>query len=177
MYCKRKRKSLFTDAPNTERNAFQLILEALNVWCSIYEKCNEWEICSAGESHENISLNNEQTLVSLGKLTLDDYARAMMESYVGISLMVSPHPSYPPLEMSTFGIKTITNCYENKDLSQFNDNIISLHSCSADNIANVLKEICSNYSGYGKIIKDSEYVIKSKEFDDIPKSLIELLGV
>lgn len=41
----------------------------------------------------------------------------MLDTYAGISLMSSPHPSYPPLEMSVFGIKVITNNYSNKDLS------------------------------------------------------------
>ena len=30
--------------------------------------------------------------------------------------MLSPHPSYPPLEMAEAGVTTITNCYGGKDL-------------------------------------------------------------
>lgn len=72
---------------------------------------------------------------SIGKVSLQEYARVMLESKIGISLMVSPHPSYPPLEMSSFGMKVITNKYDNKDLSGFNDNMISLDNCSAATVA------------------------------------------
>lgn len=59
--------------------------------------------------------------------------------------MSSPHPSYPPLEMSVFGVKVITNTYANKDLASFNDNMVSLSNISPNNIAVTLKNICDNY--------------------------------
>jgi hypothetical protein len=64
---------------------------------------------------------------------------------MGISLMVSPHPSYPPLEMSRFGVKTITNTYANKDLSSFNENIVSLDVCNGETIAAKLFELAASY--------------------------------
>ena len=64
----------------------------------------------------------------VGKLTLQEYAKTLEESYAGISLMASPHPSYPPLEMSVFGVKVITNTFANKDLKDFNSNIVSLNN-------------------------------------------------
>ena len=59
--------------------------------------------------------------------------------------MCSPHPSYPPLEMSVFDVKTITNTYANKDLKDFNDNMVSLDNISPNNIATHLTEICKAY--------------------------------
>lgn len=83
----------------------------------------------------------------------------MLTSYAGISLMISPHPSYPPLEMSTFGVRTITNCYENKDLSGFNNNIISLRACNPELIMDTLCTLCDNYDNYtSKIDVNEEYI-------------------
>jgi hypothetical protein len=45
---------------------------------------------------------------------------------MGISLMLSPHPSYPPLEMAEAGLITLTNSYDGKDLSLRSDNIVSI---------------------------------------------------
>ena len=38
----------------------------------------------------------------------------MKRASIGISLMESPHPSYPPIEMALFGVNVITNIYESK---------------------------------------------------------------
>ena len=59
--------------------------------------------------------------------------------------MVSPHPSYPPLEMSVFDVKVITNNYGNKNISGFSENIISVDNASPVQIAHELKKICEQY--------------------------------
>jgi hypothetical protein len=52
--------------------------------------------------------------------------------------MVSPHPSYPPLDMATAGCVTITNNYEAKDMTRRADNIISLCVVTPDRLADAL---------------------------------------
>ena len=103
----------------------------------------------------------------------------MFTSYAGISLMVSPHPSYPPLEMSTFGVRTITNQYENKDLSYFNENIISLRACSPDNIVKALSDICGEYeTAEPRIVMDRAYIAGdsfSQTAEEIRTYLSEML--
>ena len=99
----------------------------------------------------------------------------MMETYAGISLMSSPHPSYPPLEMSEFGVKVITNNYANKDLSDFNANIISVDNVSPVNIAAKLAELCKGYNKEFVLeVKNKDYVENDKVFsfiDDIVQNL------
>jgi hypothetical protein len=74
-----------------------------------------------------------------------DYANLLLESAVGVSFMVSPHPSYPPLEMSHFGLYTITNSYANKDLSQYHENIVSLKQLTPLSIAEAIVEATGSY--------------------------------
>ena len=86
-------------------------------------------------------------LTSVGKLTLDEYARVLSESAIGISLMVSPHPSYPPLEMAAFGAIVITNGYQNKNLSiSFSDNIYSLDPFTIREASKLLSKLSAEYS-------------------------------
>ena len=145
----KKKQIIIYGRPNTPRNAIELIIESLRLWAARMPDSSNWIVLSVGEKHQDVQFSNACTLHSLGKLPLEEYAKLMMESYAGISLMVSPHPSYPPLEMSTFGVKTITNHFANKDLSSFNDNIISLQHCTPQSIASELLQLCERYDGTG----------------------------
>lgn len=167
----KKRKIVIYARPNTERNAFALIVMALRKWTELYADAMKWEIIAAGETFEPVAISKDITLKSVGKLTLEAYAKVMLEAYAGISLMVSPHPSYPPLEMATFGAKTITNCYANKDLKCFNENIVSLKSCSPLQIAQKLAEICSNYTGVGHPSIDTSYARGNDEFSTVAQEV------
>lgn len=103
--------------PGTERNAFSLILAALRLWVRQYPPASQWRILSAGEDFAPLDLGGGCQLQSLGKLSMDAYADLLCRTAVGFSLMVSPHPSYPPLEMAAFGVRVVTNRFANKDLS------------------------------------------------------------
>lgn len=177
----KKRQLLIYARPNTDRNAFSLIVMALRKWAEIYSEADQWKIVAAGEEFESVAISNTIRLESVGKLTLDAYANVLLDSYVGISLMVSPHPSYPPLEMSTFGIKTITNCYGNKNLESFNPNIISLDSCSPLVVANKLLEICESYTGEGQLANSTDYAFGNNNFTftahEVMKSIEETVDV
>lgn len=52
--------------------------------------------------------------------------------------MLSPHPSYPPLDMATAGCVTITNNYADKDLTRRADNIISFDPVTPERLADAL---------------------------------------
>lgn len=149
----KKKQILVYGRPSVERNAFELIIETLKIWVWQQPDIREWTIYSIGEKHANVDLGNNVTLKSLGKLTLQGYAELMIESYLGISLMISPHPSYPPLEMSTFGMKVITNTYGNKDIATFNDNIISLDNLSPQKMAHKILVECN---GYKQIVENKD---------------------
>lgn len=142
----KKKKILIYGRPSVARNAFTLILEALRIWVWMYPDSRDWEVLSIGEAHPDIDIGNGVTVRSTGKMSLDEYANILIESAVGVSLMISPHPSYPPLEMAHFGMLTLTNMYDNKNLSSWHDNINSIGNCNPESIAAELKVSCALFS-------------------------------
>ena len=93
-----------------------------------------------------------------GKLTLEKYAEILAESSVGVSLMCSPHPSYPPLEMAAFGVQTVTNSFLCKDLSSFSENIHSLDIVNFDTVADAIYAAMQQYVERKPVNKESEYL-------------------
>jgi len=134
----KKRQILVYGRPSTPRNAFSLILESLKRWAERQPDARQWKIISVGEKHRDMDLGHGAAVISKGKVSLAEYARLLAESSVGVSLMVSPHPSYPPLEMAEYGLHVITNNFQSKDLSHRYGNIISLERCMPEDIAGAL---------------------------------------
>lgn len=171
----KKKQILVYGRPSVDRNAFSIVVSSLKKWVENQKDIEDWEILSAGEYHLPVDLGRGKELVSVGKLTIEQYAQTMLDTYAGISLMSSPHPSYPPLEMSVFGIKVITNNYSNKDLSSFNSNITSVASASPSVIATKLNEICDGYSKEVKIKNENpDYIENTHVFDFISDIIKEL---
>lgn len=171
---KRKKQILIYGRPSVPRNGFTLIRDGLTLWSEKYKDAERWSIISLGEKFDDIRLKNN-VITSFGKVSLDEYSRIMSESYAGISLMISPHPSYPPLEMSTFGVRTITNSFANKDLSDFNDNIISMNDIVPERICDKLIGICDEYSTYNSHISKNEDYVNGLDFDRAINEIIELV--
>ena len=86
--------------------------------------------------------------------------------------MISPHPSYQPLEMSTFGIKTITNTFDCKDLKEFNSNIISLDRYSAEDIAEALLQLVTENRN-NHLVLNSDYVRTEDNFTEIIENILD----
>lgn len=171
----KKKQILVYGRPSVDRNAFSIVVSSLKKWVENQKDIADWEILSAGEYHLPVDLGRGKELVSVGKLTIEQYAQTMLDTYAGISLMSSPHPSYPPLEMSVFGIKVITNNYSNKDLSSFNSNITSVASASPSVIAAKLNEICDGYSKEVEIKNENpDYIENTHVFDFISDIIKEL---
>ncbi|MBH3345531.1 hypothetical protein I5O09_17460 [Pseudomonas parafulva] len=100
--------------PFAERNCNEILLEAISIWKSRDKSSADWKIISLGQEYEHV-LIDELGIQVLGKVSLEAYAELLAKAKIGISLMVSPHPSYPPYEMLASGLKTYTNTYDNKN--------------------------------------------------------------
>jgi hypothetical protein len=135
----RKKRLFFYGRPSVARNLFAtgVIALARSIQEGIFDP-NEWEFISAGEPHDPIKLQKGVYLTSIGKIPFEEYAELLKTIDVGLSLMLSPHPSYPPLEIASVGSLCVTNSYENKDLSSWHPNIISCQP-SADGVVSGLQ--------------------------------------
>ena len=122
----KERVLLVYGRPGTERNAFIILIAALRTWAQTYGQAAQWQVVSAGESFPNIDLGAGCQLQSLGKMPIAQYAELLSRTAVGMSLMISPHPSYPPLEMAAFGVRTITNRFANKNLADYSSYVTSV---------------------------------------------------
>jgi hypothetical protein len=141
----KRKRILVYGRPTIPRNCFTALRRGLESWAQRYPQYRDWEVVSAGLAHKPVPISEGRAITSLGKLSLDAYAEMLRSSAVGVSLMSSPHPSYPPLEMAHFGLLTITNSYANKDLSAFHDNIISVPDIDAATIGDALAAACARF--------------------------------
>jgi len=157
---KRKKQILIYGRPSRARNAFELIVMALDEWYRNNADAKEWTILSAGQNMSDVICPSGAVIHNVGKMSIEQYAKAMMETSIGISLMVSPHPSYPPLEMAAFGVHVITNQFANKDLSSFNQNICSLERCTVFDLVRALEKLTSETTNHlillNSYLEDSE---------------------
>ncbi len=131
--------------PGIPRNAFPAIVDGLRAWRASDPNAAEWTVISVGEAHPEIDLGGEVVLQSIGKLDLDPYAALLRGSAIGVSLMVSPHPSYPPLEMAHLGMLVLTNGFGAKDLSTWHTNIRSVADVSAETLSGELSALCRRF--------------------------------
>lgn len=123
----RERTILVYGRPVVARNCFELICDALKRWQQRDPiRASRWRIVFLGEAFEEPLAYPIQNVSVEGKVGLEAYADHLNRAAVGVSLMVSPHPSYPPLEMAEAGVMTITNSYPGKDLRERFPDIVSI---------------------------------------------------
>lgn len=121
-----KYKLMFYARPNHPRNLFYFGLSILNqaVIQGVIDPAH-WEIHFIGS-------NIPRNMVVAGivphvheQLSWADYSALISSIDLGLSLMYTPHPSYPPLDLAAAGAVAVTNRYANKtDLTRYSNNII-----------------------------------------------------
>jgi O-antigen biosynthesis protein len=131
----KKQRILVYGRPSIKRNCFSILMRGLENWARNSHHAQSWEVVSAGTKHKDIALADTVMLGSVGKLSYEQYGKLLSETALGISLMASPHPSYPPLEMAHFGVLTLANKYLTKDLSLVHQNITSLPDVRPETMA------------------------------------------
>lgn len=124
----RKRRLLFYARPNAPRNMYELGLAALHaaVERGLFNP-REWELLFMGEDLPPVDLGRGVTIQSNPWLDYDNYAATLRQSDVGLSLMLSPHTSYPPLELAACGATVVTNTFgvkSAKRLREISGNIV-----------------------------------------------------
>jgi len=166
----RQRRMVVYARPSTPRNAFELLCEALREWGWSDPASARWEVVAAGELTADLDLG-PFTLRALGKLDLPAYAQLLATSAIGVSLMISPHPSYPPLEMAAFGMGVVTNRFANKDLAEFSPNIHSADQFSPEVIAAAIAREVAAWEGrqmqHTSLMATDHAFLAERSFDEI----------
>ncbi|WP_084799752.1 glycosyltransferase [Bradyrhizobium sp. Ai1a-2] len=138
----KKKVLLFYARPSVaRRNLFELGVVALQrAVAAGHINANNWELWAMGEKLPPVNLGNGVVLNPLPWMSFSDYARQMRTADLLLSLMLSPHPSYPPLEMAAAGKLVVTNSFSVKSperMRSLSRNILVAEP-NVDSIASVL---------------------------------------
>lgn len=133
----------YTRPKNGLRNLFELGVAALQhaVHSGVFNAA-DWEFVGMGESFSPVSLGNGAILRPASWKDFDGYAEQMRESDLLLSLMLSPHPSYPPLEMAACGgvvVTTAFSCKTKDKMSAISENIFACKP-TIEEISGALRE-------------------------------------
>jgi len=110
-----KKKFIFYARPQTSRNCFELAMYIINMATQKGLFSSEWELYGMGfPSKEDITLSNGFLLHMLPNMPLDEYKKLLSTFDVGLSLMATPHPSMPPLDLAMSGCVVVTNSCKTK---------------------------------------------------------------
>lgn len=86
---------------------------------------DRWDIYFAGaESSRMVELSDGTRPRYLGQLGWEEYAEFMSTVDLALSLMYTPHPSYPPLDTIASGGVCVTNAFANKSSCEWSKNLI-----------------------------------------------------
>ena len=122
----RRRKLLFYARPNHARNLFLFGLEVLDqaVARGVID-LQRWDIVLVGAHVPPLSLAGGCVPERRENLSWQDYAALVRQADLGFSLMYTPHPSYPPLDLAASGAVVVTNRFGAKtSLARYSENIL-----------------------------------------------------
>jgi len=113
------------------RNLFELALMAIaKLVKDPRADLTGWSFHGIGSLGGNVlDLAEGLPLELVPKTTLDGYIKMMPSFDVGLSLMMTPHPSLVPIEMASAGMWTVTNTFANKtaeELRAISTNLIGV---------------------------------------------------
>ena len=112
------RRLAFYARPAHARNLFELGLRALRVAAAdgLFDG-EPWDMRAIGHAVPELPLAPDLVLRPVPWMAYAEYAAFLRETDVLLSLMLSPHTSYPPLEMAATGGRTVTNTFGTKTAS------------------------------------------------------------
>lgn len=137
------RQFFFYARPNNTRNLYWRGLEAV---CAAIEQDvldpAEWEFHFAGHGAGPLTLPRGVKPHFPGPMAWSDYAAFVRRMDVGLSLMYTPHPSYPPLDLAASGAVVVTNRFPGKpDLAEYSPNILCVEPEIASLVAGIRQAV------------------------------------
>lgn len=121
-----KHKFFFYARPNNPRNLFYLGIEVIEqaVLQQVLD-LEHWDIFLVGKDIPAVTFNGGYAPIKCENFSWSEYAELVGTIDLGLSLMYTPHPSYPPLDLVASGAVVVTNRFANKcDLSSYSSNLI-----------------------------------------------------
>jgi hypothetical protein len=121
--------------PSVGRNLFHTALRGVAMWDAARRTQGDLrplEVISVGEPEQFRYRIGEQLVRTPGVLGWDAYLELLATAHLGVSLMASPHPSYPPLEMAASGLVVVTNRWGPKDLGTLSERLVSCDPAATD---------------------------------------------
>jgi len=174
-----KKTLLFYARPSVaRRNLFEIGVVALRqaVASGVIDKDN-WEVWAMGEKLAPVALGNGVFLNPLPWLSFDAYAERVRTADLLLSLMLSPHPSYPPLEMAASGKLAVTNSFSVKTAKRmraFSPNIIVAEP-TAESVAAALENAAGRINAGLPSYDPSGAVALSSNWDDSLGEIVPVL--
>jgi hypothetical protein len=122
-----KRTLMFYARPHNQRNLFLFGLDVIEAAISrgILDLA-AWDILLIGKDIPRLRFDDGRyTPKRLENLSWTEYAETIGRVDLGLSLMYTPHPSYPPFDLAASGAVVLTNCYGGKQrLDHYCANIV-----------------------------------------------------
>lgn len=173
----------FRPESHAERNCPEIIIESLRQWSKKFRESHSQKFKFIGlgafDAH-SIYIDDENHLNVIPKLDLKEYTNIMKDSAAGISLMNAPHPGVVPFEMAEFGVRCVTNTFQNRskeDLLNSSD-LIYPSSFDPEEIANQLNQALSDFKkdfDHNKILNKTEELGISQRWSKEMDKLIRYL--
>lgn len=126
------RDFFFYARPQNPRNLFDIGLAAID---SAIEEgtLDGWRIHLAGRMLPSMTFCDGSRPFLHQTLDWKEYRELIGDMDVGLSLMASPHPSYPPLDLAAGGSVVVTNSWPGKvDLAAISNRIIQVEPTAVD---------------------------------------------
>jgi hypothetical protein len=155
----RKKRLVFYARPNLAlRNLFEIGLKALDQASAKGAFEGDWELLFIGDKVAPRQLISGQVISNAPWLDFDNYAEMIRNTDISLSLMLSPHPSYLPIESAACGALTVTNTYNVKSaeaLQKISQNILAYEP--------TVEKIVDGLLRASRLVSDTEYRRKGSE--------------
>ena len=175
----------FRPEPHAERNCPEIIIESLKLWVQYFysdssEKVNIFGLGSFSQHQIELGKNIQFDIIP--KLSFKDYMSIMKNSAAGISLMNAPHPSVVPFEMAEFGVRCVTNTYQNRTKEDLKKDSQFIYPSSLDpkEIAFQLNEALKGFENDSKqkrTLVPNSYMPTREKWEKEMNKLVEKLGI
>ena len=176
-----KKKFVLYGLPSVDRNCYNLGLAVIKkaVENNILSP-DEWEFYSVGDKESEVYFSDDVCIKGLPFISPEAYASSLHMYDLGLSLMMSPHPSMLPIDLALAGVPVVTNTYKNKtkeSLQNISKNIYSAE-LSVDTLTEELKNALEHVNNFDERYQnaiDSNYPNNWNNTFDKADNIVEFI--